>query len=55
MVPLWSGVHVHEIQAEELARSLSKIHGGCTVEGFPEDIRDAREKIAELVRASRIE
>jgi malate dehydrogenase len=55
MVPLWSGVHVHGFEAEELAKSLSKIRGGCTVERFPEDVREARVGITELVRASRIE
>jgi len=54
MVPLWSGVHVHGFQAGELAVTLSKIRGGCSVERFPEDVQEARERITELVRSSRI-
>jgi malate dehydrogenase len=55
VVPLWSGVHVHGFSAGELAKSLSRIRGAGSVERFPDDVKEARSAITELVRASRIE
>jgi malate dehydrogenase len=54
MVPLWSGVHVHGYPPGDLSAALNKMRAGCAVERFPEDVREARKKITELVRSSRI-
>ena len=53
MVPLWSGIHVHGFSPEELAKAIEKMRRGCPVERFPEEVKEARGKIMELVHASR--